>query len=99
MTSFPLTIANLKNVYDQNPHDLPWVFWNIIDNLPNEKLFEFVERMLSIRGLILGQDYIRITGIQHQYRQFKLWTPKQKRSIAMDLIKNWYEVEFDFETY
>ena len=100
MTSFPKTIAHLKEVYDKENHfDLPKHFWNTIDNLPNDQVFYFVERMLKIKGLLLGNDFYRVSNIQHQFRQYKTWTVKQKRSIVMDLIKNWYYVEFDFELY
>jgi hypothetical protein len=99
MTTFPMTIVQLRDIYDENPDCLPWIFWKTIDNLPDDQLFNWVERLLEIKNCIQGNDYIRVIDIQHQYRKYKLWTIKQKRSIAMDLIKNWYDVEFRFELY
>ncbi len=93
MNDFAKTIGILHDIYQEDKQFLPSIFWNTIDNLPNETLFNWVERMLSIRNLLLGQDYLRVVGIQHQFRQYKTWTDTQKRSIAMDLIKNWYTVE------
>lgn len=100
MNTFAKTISNLKQIHSNgNEFSLPSHFWNTIDQLPNDQLFYFVERMLKIRGLLLGNDFIRVSSINHQYRQYKTWTTKQKRSITMDLIKNWYFVEFSLENY
>lgn len=93
MNDFAKTIGILHDIYQEDNEFLPNIFWKTIDNLPNETLFNWVERMLSIRNLLLGQDYLRVVGIQHTFRVYKTWTVKQKRSIAMDLIKNWYTVE------
>jgi hypothetical protein len=90
-------MGRLRELYDRDPYNLSNNFWYTIDNLPNDTVFMWVERLLKIEGLLLGKDYLRVVGIQHDYRQFRNWTTKQKRSIMMDLIKHWYEVEFRYE--
>jgi hypothetical protein len=97
MYDFTKTMGILNGIYLEDQEFLPNIFWKTIDNLPNEELFDWVERMLSMQSLLLGKDYLRVVGIQHDYRQFKKWTKKQKRSIAMDLIKHWNEVEERYE--
>lgn len=97
MYDFVKTIGILRDIYDEHDEFLPHIFWKTIDNLPDETLFIWVERMLSIRNLLLGKDYLRVVGIQHDYRLYHKWTKKQKRSIAIDLIKHWYQVELRSE--
>lgn len=97
MYDFTKTIGILHDIYLEDQEYLPNIFWKTIDNLPNETLFLWVERMLSIQSLLLGKEYLRVIGIQHDYRQFHKWTKKQKRSIAMDLIKNWDQVQLENE--
>ena len=94
MNTFTKTIAELRIHYDRDQFDLSKHFWDTIDCLDNQQVFYWVERMLHIRHLLQGKDYIRVVGIQHQYREIQKWTKKQKRSIVFDLIKNWYEIEF-----
>ena len=97
MIDFCKTMGRLREIYDVDPYNLPNNFWNTIDQLPNEVVFMWVERLLKIQGLLFGKDYLRVVGIQYQYRQYKLYTQKQKRSIIMDLVKHWYEVELRYE--
>lgn len=97
MIDFCKTMGRLREVYDIDPYNLPNNFWYTIDHLPNDTVFMWVERLLKIQGLLLGKDYLRVVGIQHDYRRYKSWTQKQKRSVMMDLIKYWYEVEFRYE--
>lgn len=100
MVYFTKIISNLKRIHQSgNEFNLPSDFWNTIDQLPNDQLFYFVERMLKIKGLLLGNDFVRVSNINHQYRQYKNWTIKQKRSITMDLIKHWYYVELSLDMY
>ena len=87
----------LRGIYDEDQEFLPHIFWKTIDNIPDQLLFKWIERMLTIRGLLLGTDYLRVCGIQFDYRQYQSWTIKQKRSVAMDLVKNWHEVELHYE--
>jgi hypothetical protein len=97
MIDFVKTMGRLRELYDIDPYKLPNNFWLTIDELPNEVVFMWVERLLQIQGLLLGKDYLRVVGIQHDYRQYKSYTKKQKRSIMMDLIQHWYDVEFRYE--
>lgn len=97
MNDFIILMGRLRDIYDNDPINLPYNFWRTIDQLPNEIVFVWVERMLQIQGLLLGNDFVRVSGIQFDYRQYKDYTPKQKRSIIMDLVKNWYDVEFWYE--
>lgn len=97
MYDFIKTMGILRDIYDEDQEFLPHIFWKTIDNLPDEVLFIWVERMLANQQLLMGKDYLRVVGIQFDYRKFKKWTKKQKRSIAMDLVKNWYDVELRHE--
>lgn len=87
----------LRGIYDEDQEFLPNIFWKTIDIIDDDTLFIWVERMLSNKELLMGLDYLRVISIQHQYRQFHQWTRKQKRSIAMDLVKHWYDVELRYE--
>lgn len=93
MTGFSRTLAQLQSIWLEDQHALPSIFWHTIDHLNNDELFVWVERLLQIRNAVQGQDYLRVTGIQHQYRLRNSWSIKQKRSIAIDLIKHWDQVE------
>lgn len=97
MNDFVTLMGRLRVIYDNDPINLPYNFWNTIDQIPNETVFAWVERMLAIPGLVLGQDYIRTTGIQFQYRQIKKYTTKQKRRLMIDLTSHWYDVELRYE--
>lgn len=97
MYDFVKTMGILRDIYDEDQEFLPHIFWKTIDNIDNDTLFIWVERMLSNKNLLMGQDYLRVVGIQHDYREHQKWTKKQKRSIAMDLVRNWYDVELRHE--
>ena len=97
MYDFIKTMGILRDIYDEDQEFLPHIFWKTIDNIPDQELFLWVERMLANQQLLMGKDYLRVVGIQFDYRKFKKWTKKQKRSIAMDLVKNWYDVELRHE--
>jgi len=97
MNDFITLMGRLRVIYDNDPINLPYKFWHTIDQIPNETVFAWVERLLKIQGLLLGNDFVRVSGIQFDYRQYKNYTTKQKRSIMMDLVKNWYDVEFWYE--
>jgi len=68
MKDFIKLMGRLRELYDIDRYDLPRNFWHTIDELPDELVFSWVERLLSIPGLLLGKDFIRVQGIQHQYR-------------------------------
>lgn len=97
MYDFVKTMGILRDIYDEDQEFLPHIFWKTIDNIPDDTLFIWVERMLSNKDLLMGKDYLRVVGIQHDYRRFQKWTKKQKRSIAVDLVRHWYDVEFRHE--
>jgi len=97
MNDFCKIMGELRIIYDRDPINLPNIFWNTIDNIPNDTVFTWCERMLEVPRLVLGQDYIRTTGIQFHYRQHKMYTTKQKRRLMIDLVSHWYDVEFRYE--
>ena len=97
MNDFCKIMGRLRELYDTDPYNLPNNFWYTIDELPNDIVFVWIERLLKIDCLLLGKDYLRVVDIQHQYRLYKSYTQKQKRSIMIDLIKHWYDVEFRYE--
>lgn len=97
MYDFIKTLGILRDIYDEDQEFLPGLFWKTIDNLPDETLFLWVERMLANEKLLMGKDYLRVVDIQHTYKLSHKWTKKQKRSIAMDLVRNWYDVELRHE--
>lgn len=97
MYDFVKTMGILRDIYDEDQEFLPHIFWKTIDYIPDDTLFIWVERMLSNKDLLMGKDYLRVVGIQHDYRRFQKWTKKQKRSIAVDLVRNWYDIELRHE--
>lgn len=90
-------MAILRDIYDEDQEFLPNIFWKTIDNIPDQELFKWGERMLANQDLLMGKDYLTLVGIQFDYRIKKSWTKKQKRRVAMDLVKNWYHVELRYE--
>jgi len=92
--SFTKIMGLLQDIYLEDPIHLPGIFWNTIDDLPNQEIFRWTERLLNKRDALLGNDYLTVVGIQHTYRRTETYTVKQKRRLVMELLPNWDYLTF-----
>jgi hypothetical protein len=73
-------------------------FWYIIDHLENDKLITWCERLLKIKGLIQGNSYIMMTNMINDHVRLGIeLSTKQKRWLAMSLLRNWDNISFHYE--
>jgi len=71
-------------------------FWYVIDHLQNDKLHIWCMRMLKKKDIIQDNNFIKICNILTEWEQYKSWTTKQKRYLAMILINNWDKVTLEY---
>ena len=95
MNTFTTDMGILRQIYDRNPLNLPKQVWDYIDQLPDQFVFNWIERLLKTQ-VLKGKDHERVANINFWYREHKSYTKKQKRSIMIDLIRYWYDVEIKY---
>lgn len=92
--SFTETMNFLQDIYLEDKSHLPYIFWNTIDKLPETEVFRYTEMLLNKKDSLLGNDYLTVVGIQHNYRRFEKYTIRQKRRLVMELLPNWDYLTF-----
>lgn len=70
-------------------------FWYVVDNLDDKIIHEYTEKLLKLKK-VEGKPYLKICNINHDYKQYKHYTVKQKRYLAMTLITHWDELTLHF---
>jgi hypothetical protein len=91
-----LQLTHINALKNKNDKLVNNDFWYVIDHLQNDKLYTWCMRMIKKKHIIQGTNFIKVCGVLNEWEQYKSWSQKQKRYIAMMLITNWDTVTLEY---